>query len=232
MLKSQPIAIENGANANAIIRDMIKLPKKKSLIIVISLIVVAATGSMAFLNMNSREPSRGPKPQSKSESQFLYQEVYYNCSRDISGEWKEAWVGNPGRPGYYFVPDRESDLDRYCRVNSVIEYRAVIDILRREDVSSVIAKYDTTEAWVKALGHTYIHDKAYLKRILPKYSTMKIDCIIVVHSPEGTRFFIENGEKHESHLDHQYIEVPAAEFLASLNNAPDADVTNFWLGLH
>lgn len=108
----------------------------------------------------------------------------------------------------------------------------MLDILRKEDVATLIGKYSPAEAWVKALGHTYIHDKAYLNRILPIYSTIKIDCIIVVHSPEGTRFFIENGEKHETHDDHQYLEVPAAEFLASLYNAPDADVTAFWLGLH
>ena len=99
-------------------------------------------------------------------------------------------------------------------------------------MSSIIEKYDTTQASVRALGHIYIHDKEYLKRILPAYSDMKIDCIIVVHSPEGTRFFIENGEKHESHKDHQYIEVPSSEFLASLNNASDSDVNSFWLALH
>lgn len=141
-------------------------------------------------------------------------------------------MGSLGEPGYYFVPASENELDKYCREDSVIEYRAVIDILKREDVSSTIAKYDTTQAWARALGHKYIHDKDYLDRILPAYSDVKIDCIIVVHSPEGTRFFIEDGEKHESHHDHHYREVPAEEFLASLNNAPDADVTSFWLGLH
>lgn len=130
------------------------------------------------------------------------------------------------------MPVSQEEAKKYCRSEGVIEYRAVFDILKREDVSSIIAKYDTTQAWVRALGHKYIHAKEYLKRILPAYSDMKIDCIIVVHSPESTRFFIEDGEKHKSHHDHHYREVPAQEFLTSLNNAPDTDVTSFWLGLH
>ncbi len=65
----------------------------------------------------------------------------------------------------------------------------------------------------------------------PGFDAPTVDCIIVVHSPEGTRFFVENGAVHESHSDHRYEEVPADEFLASLNAASDEDVTAFWLGL-
>ncbi len=209
-----------------------------STIVIVGIVIV--TGLIYFNRTHLKFPSQstiektqiGPKPEGNSESTFLYQETFYNCSQEIRGQWTEHWVGNPGGPGYYFVPDNKGDLDRYCRMDAVIEYRAVLDILKREDVHKTIEKYDTAQAWVRALGHQYIHDKDFLTRILPAYSTMKIDCIIVVHSPEGTRFFIENGEKHDSHEDHHYLEVPAAEFLASLNSAPESDVTNFWLGLH
>ncbi len=152
----------------------------------------------------------------------------YSCSKEIEVVYQGSSLG----PGAVYTPVNQEEADKYCRSNAAIEYRAVIDILKRDDVSSVIAKYDTTQASVKALGHKYIHDKDYLKRILPAYSDVKIDCIIVVHSPEGTRFFIEDAEKHESHHDHRYREVPAEEFLASLNKAPDVDVNNFWLALH
>lgn len=176
-----------------------------------------------------------------SNDTFTYQGEKYECSKNVSG--RSTISG--------FKPGDQQEFDKFCRIYQrfpgvpdqclgsnvptychTIEYRAVIDILRRDDVAKTIQKYDTTQASVRALGHRYINDKDYLKRILPAYSDMKIDCIIVVHSPEGTRFFIENGEKHESHDDHYYLEVPSNEFLTSLNNAPDTDMTNFWLGLH
>lgn len=152
---------------------------------------------------------------------------FYSCSKEIEVTYQGSSFGS----GSVYKPVDQEEFRKYCRSDLVIEYRAVIDILKRSDVSSVIATYDTTQAWVRALSHEYIHDKDYLKRILPAYSDLKIDCIVVVHSPEETRFFIEDGEKHESHDDHHYREVPATEFLDSLNNAPDSDVNNFWLGL-
>lgn len=176
-----------------------------------------------------------------SKTTFDVQGEKYECSKNVSG--RTTITG--------FKPSNLQEFDKFCRIYApfpglpeecagidvptychTIEYRAVLDILRRDDVARIIEKYDTTRASVRALGHTYIDDKEYLTRILPAYSDVKIDCIIVVHSPEGTRFFIEDGEKHESHHDHHYREVPADEFLASLNSAPDTDVTNFWLGLH
>jgi hypothetical protein len=209
-----------------------KISKKKLGFVLIGLGIVTVSSIGFAVWNNSGTKQRGPKPSSTSESSFILNEVYYDCSQPVQGNWVEASIGQLGDPGYYFQPTNQQEFRRYCRESVVIEYRAVIDILKREDVSSIIAKYDTTQASVRALGHKYINDKDYLKRILPAYSDIKIDCIIVVHSPEGTRFFVENGEKHESHADHQYIEVPAEEFLGSLNDAPDADVTAFWLGLH
>jgi uroporphyrinogen-III synthase len=99
-------------------------------------------------------------------------------------------------------------------------------------VGSVIEKYGVEEASARALRHKYIEDKDYLSRILPEYSAENIDCIIVVHSPEGTRFFLENGEVHTEHDDHKYIELASEDFVASLNKAPKQDVIDFWLGLH
>lgn len=196
------------------------------------LIVAMAIGGYYLINKNSVV----------SESVFTLDGTAYECSKPISGKSNSQESE--------FVPNNTEDLKNFCRPYNndsdnptspsgcgpggsyCIEYRAVIDILQREDVSSTISKYGSVRSSVKALGHKYIDDKQYLKRILPDYSNVAIDCIIVVHSPEGTRFFIENGEVHKNHDDHQYIEVPSEEFLASLNNAPDKDVNAFWLGLH
>lgn len=196
---------------------------------VATLLVLIIGGAFAYIGYPNQSSS------------FTYQKVKYECGKKISGR---STING-------FKPNDQQEFVEFCRMYEEfpgfpdlcsgdnvpefchgIEYRAVIDILRRDDVAKIIEKYGTTRSSVRALGHKYIHDKAYLKRILPAYSDMKIDCIIVVHSPEGTRFFIENGEKHESHDDHHYLEVPSSEFLASLNQASDADITAFWLGLH
>ncbi len=192
----------------------------KKIIIACLLLILAVVGTVAYFGYPS------------SSDSFKYQKVRYECSQNIKGK--------SGLRG--FEPSNQIVFEKYCREYYELEgfgspdchnceYRAVLDILRREDINKTIEKYDTTLAWVKALHHDYIHDKEYLKRILPTYSDMKIDCIIVVHSPEGTRFFIENGEVHKGHDDHQYLEVPSNEFLASLNNSSDSDVSNFWLAL-
>lgn len=208
---------------------------KNKYVRILAIVLIVASGAViigAVLWQQIQEKAyKARKPQSNSASSFLYQERGYQCSKEIPGEWVEAGIGPQGAPGYYFVPQNKEDLDKFCRRTFVIEYRAVLDILKQEDVNEIIEKYDTTEAWVKALSHVYIEDKEFLWRILPSYADIKIDCIIVVHSPEGTRFFIENGEVHESHDDHRYIEVKATEFLRSLNDASDRDVANFWLGL-
>jgi hypothetical protein len=202
----------------------------KKILIYFGVIIVLA--GVAWWYLQSDFYHRGPKPQSTSESKFLLNEEFYECSEKIDGKWVKAIVGSFGSPGYYFQPSNQEEFAKYCRMTGIIEYQAVLDILQRDDVNMVIEKYSTAEVWVRALGHKYIHDKDYLFRILPAYRNIKIDCIIVVHSPEGTRFFIENGDKHDSHDDHRYLEIPDAEFLSSLNQAHDSDVTNFWLGLH
>ncbi len=210
-----------------------KLGKKKLVFIAIVLLIATFAGLVFWIQSNEEGYYRSTDKAGKKylKDSFHDGSDLWYCSKKIEVVYKS---GSPETPETVVVysPVNQEEFVKYCRTKTVLEYRAVIDILKRKDVSSTIAKYDTTKAWVKALGHTYINDKDYLKRILPAYSSMKIDCVIVVHSPEGTRFFIENGEKHESHDDHRYIEVQAEEFLASLNKAPDADVTNFWLGLH
>ncbi len=204
-----------------------------SFFIVALLVVAIGIGSVIAWKLQDTEPrrvpkqQRGDKPTSTLEDSFLLNEVYYDCSKKIHGEWVEAKVGQLGGDGYYFYPASQSEYRKYCREGAVIEYHAVLDVIGRDDVNKVIEKHDTTQAWVKALGHKYIHDTSYMDRILPAYSNMKIDCVIVVHSPEGTRFFLEDGDKK-----HEYVEVPAAEFLTLLNKASDADVNDFWLGLH
>ena len=175
--------------------------------------------------------SRPPKPEGTTSDDFLLNEMGYECSQPITGEWREHSVGQMGSPGWYFYPSDTEDLEKYCRTTYIIEYHSILQILKKPDVAATIAKYDTAHAWVRALSHEYIDDKDFLKRILLEWNADEIDCIIVVHSPEGTRFFVENGAVHESHADHRYVEVPASEFLASLNAASDEDVTSFWLGL-
>lgn len=213
---------------------MSKYITKKRSILAFSLVLVMSIIVIGFLLVRNESKNTGyfsnddKAGKTYLKSGFGDGNFLYSCSKDIEVEYQ----GSSDGPGPIYRPVNQEEFRKYCRSNGAIEYRAVIDILKREDVSSVIAKYDTTKASVRALGHKYIDDKDYLRRILPAYSDVKIDCIIVVHSPEDTRFFIEDGEVHHSHADHHYREVPAAEFLESLNNASDADITNFWLGLH
>lgn len=203
---------------------------KKVLLILLPLILLLGFTSVlivkkSFYTSDDSNPKVGKRYFQKGYSDSAF---FYSCSKEIEVIYQGSFLDM----GSVYVPVNKEEADKYCRSSGAIEYRAVIDILARKDVDLLVSKYNSAEVWVRALGHTYIHDKEYLKRILPAYSDIKIDCIIVVHSPEGTRFFIENGEAHKSHDDHQYIEVSEREFLTSLNNAPNTDVNNFWLGLH
>ena len=200
--------------------------KKRTLSLALLLLVGAAVGGFFYNKRNTETLQNG----------FFIDGTTYECSEAIPGKMTSEG----------FSPKNMEDLRNFCRPYSssndpsgcgpggeyCIEYRAVIDILKRNDVRATVSKYGSVRSSVKALGHTYIYDKEYLNRILPDYSNVAIDCIIVVHSPDGTRFFIENGDVHKSHDDHKYIEVPSEKFLASLNRASDEDVTAFWLGLH
>ena len=208
-----------------------KLTKKTKIILVIS-VVLFLGASFVWVNQDSIRRVLGDTK--SSETNFRLYNLTYECSQPIEGEWQQ------GRDGS-FQPKDQEEFQKFCRVTSdednetnggaIIEYRAVIDILQKDHVREIIDRYDSTEAWVRALSHDYIQDKEYLSRILPSFNSEHIDCIIVVHSPEDTLFFVEVGESHDSHDDHQYIEVPSDEFLASLNSAPDEDVSAFWLGL-
>lgn len=210
------------------------MKRSKKLVMVTGVVLVAGTAIASFAlrqiwNRGIDEFGGGGKVgKTYLKSSFGDGTYLYSCSKKI----EVIYQGSSFGPGAVYIPINQEEFRKYCRSNAAIEYRAVIDILKRGDVSSIVSKYDTSQASVRALDHKYIHDKDYLKRILPAYSNIKIDCIIVLNSPEGTQFFIENGEKHESHDDHKYMEVPTAEFLASLNRASDTDVTDFWLGLH
>ena len=215
-----------------------KRPKKakRNLVFVSILVALALVSIFSLWNQGPRFWSTTVKESTANDEigetylkkSFGDGNFLYTCSKDI----EVIYEGSSHGPGEVYRPVNQEQFSKYCRSDAVIEYKAVIDILKRQDVDSLIEKYDTTQASVRALGHAYIQDKDYLNRILPAYSDVKIDCIIVVHSPERTRFFIEDGEVHDSHDDHQYREVPAKEFLTSLNNASSEDVTNFWLGLH
>ncbi len=208
-----------------------KLTKKTKIILAISGVLVLGI-ALAWTSQDNLKSILGNTK--SSESSFRLNGVAYDCSQPIEGEWSQGWDAS-------FQPEDQEEFQKFCRVTSdenvetngnvIIEYRAVIDILRKDHVREIIDRYDPTEAWVRALSHDYIKDKEYLNRILPSFNSEHIDCIIVVHSPESTLFFVEVGETHHSHDDHQYIEVPADEFLTSLNSATDEDITAFWLGL-
>ena len=178
-----------------------------------------------------RLKTRPPKPTSTLESSFLLNEIGYVCSKKIEGEWIPASIGPSGQPGYYFQPTNLEDLEKYCREDYIIEYHAAIEILKRPEVDQAIGKFDHTEAWVKVLNAQYIQDKDYLNRIVPNYSHLKIHCIIVFHSPEENRFFIEVHEDEDHNAGFEYIEIPAEEFFQSLNNAPNHDIHTFWLNI-
>ncbi len=212
-------------------------PKKRILILALIVLFILVTAFFVLVVRNNGSApgfsgGYGPKPESNLVDSYYANEIYYDCSKAISGQWVKGSAGPQASPAWEFRPDSLEEAKKYCREGAVIEYKSVIEIMKMKDVSETIAKYDSYKVSVKALGHKYIHDKEYLSRILPSYKSSSIDCIIVVSYPEGTRFFIENGEIHESHSDHKYIEVPTKEFLASLNKASDEDITAFWLGLH
>lgn len=209
-----------------------KLSKRKLFFIVITIVAILAlfTGFILWNQKNSEDDfgNKDKVGQTYLKSSFGDGNFIYSCSKEIEVVYRGSSLG----PGAVYSPLDQQEFNKYCRSDAAIEYVSVIDILKREDVSSAIKKYDTSQAWVRALGHEYIDDKEYIKRILPAYSDTKIDCIIVVHSPEGTRFFIENGEKHHTHADHHYMEPSSEDFLESLNSSSDEDINNFWLGLH
>jgi len=194
--------------------------------IFIAVLVIVSVGSAGWFVLNQNEENTAvldPKPDSNSLSSFESQEVGYECSREIQGNWTII-KGQLGQDKWTFIPDDPKEVEKYCRSTYAIEYHAVLDILKRQDVIEVIDKYDSSLAWVKVLNYEYIQDKDYIDKILPDYSDVDIHCVVVVHSPEGDRFFLEKGE-------HDYIEVPSDEFLSSLNSASDEDVNTFWLNL-
>jgi hypothetical protein len=210
---------------------------KHILVVVVIILVILASVMFALTKANNGSApgvrgNYGPKPESNLVDSYYANEIYYECSRTIHGQWAKGSAGQIPSPAWEFRPDSIEEAKKYCREGGIIEYKSVLDIMKMKDISEIVEKYDSYEVSVKALSHKYINDKEYLSRILPNYKSSSIDCIIVVNSPEGTRFFLENGDVHDDHDDHKYIEVPAEEFLASLNNAPDADVTAFWLALH
>lgn len=205
--------------------------------IVVGIILILAAGGVLVLlqgdsdidyspnNGSSSIDGLGPKPTETSLSSFESQEIGYECSKKVEGDWVVI-RGQIGQEKWTFVPTNQADIERYCRTTYAIEYDAVIRILQRPDVAEVIEAYDPSEAWVKVLNYQLIEDRQYLERILPNYNDINIHCIVVVHSPEGQRFFLEDDDQ-----DDRFIEVDSTEFLASLNRATDDDVNAFWLHL-
>jgi hypothetical protein len=179
----------------------------------------------------------------------------YVCSKPIEGRmrsgfqvvgggyvprryWRELRDGDLGhvpkqwrhraRPARIFVPSGGAEARKFCRPSIIIEYRSVLDILRKPWVERLIARHSPRAAWVRALHHDYIHDKEYLARILPTFDADRVDCVIVVHSPERDVFFLEYAPRHEGHPDHRYVRLSAREFRTSLAAAPAADRAAFW----
>lgn len=189
---------------------------------------VALFAHRSFVGESESSGKLGPKPSSANVTSYYAGEIFWSCSQPIEGRWVEGSIGPASNPAWEFIPSSADEAAKYCRVNGVVEYHAALDILQRPDVKKVIDAYDSTLAWVKVLNYQLIEDKDYLNRILPDYADTMIHCIIVVYSPEGERFFLEEKDASDESF---YTEILATEFLASLNSASDADVTSFWLNL-
>ncbi len=104
-----------------------------------------------------------------------------------------------------------------------IEYHAAAEIYERPDVKTVIDKYPSHIAWVSPLNYAYIEDKDFVKKLLPDYAHVNVHCILVAHSPDGTRYFLEDGDTADV-----FIEIPSDEFNEMLMNASPEDVETFW----
>jgi hypothetical protein len=197
------------------------------------LVAAALAGVLVFQATRSHVEQR---------STFTYGSGTFECSKPIAGTWTKNPNPNDLEFADWFVPVRLSDLQKFCRTTSSIEYHAVVDVLARPDVAAVIGRYPTEVASVRALAAKYITDPALLHRILPEYRNVKIYCVIVVQSPEGNRFFLELVDG--AHLEQAdpsaerdprtdaYVEVPAEKFLASLHQADPSDISEFWMSLH
>lgn len=198
------------------------------LVTVVASLVIGAGVFFVSRNDKTSEPAEQnltKTGQTANLESFVYAEVGYQCSKLIAGTYGVT-TGQTGQKKNHFVPDDLEELQKFCRTTFAIEYHALIDVLRKPEVDSLISRYNTAEAWVRVLNYELIEDKDYVKRILPSYTDTNIHCIVVVHSPEGELFYLEDGDN-----DHVYIEVPEEEFLTSLNKASDEDVNRFWLNL-
>lgn len=201
----------------------------KKILLAVAIAILVGTAIISFtLVRNQDKDNNGFSSEDKINETYLKSgfgdgTFLYSCSKEVEVVYKGS---SPG-PGAVYMPVDQEEFAKYCRSNAAIEYHAIIDVLKKPDVAKTVEKYNTSQAWVNALNARYIKDKDYMHRILPAYKDMNIHCVIVVHSPEGTRYFLEDGDK-----DHQYVELSSETFLASLNQASDTDITNFWLGLH
>jgi hypothetical protein len=195
----------------------------------IGYLVFAGRDSESDRNDRSTDSTVGRDPDLTTADSFLLDETQYECSKPIEGEWREGTIdrGNGEVANRTFRPADEEEFRKFCRSTFIIEYHAVLEILRRPDIDSIIQEHPTSDAWVRALNAEYIADVDYINRILPAYADMNIHCVIVVHHPGGTRFFLEDGDRAET-----YVELSDEEFLSSLHRASDDDVNSFWLGLH
>lgn len=152
---------------------------------------------------------------------------YWRALRDgdlgrVPKQWRRA------RPARVFVPLDRVEARKFCRASTIIEYRSVLDVLRKPWVELLIASHSPRAAWVRALHHDYIRDTEYLARILPAFEAERVDCVIVVRSPERDVFLVEYAPEHEGHSDHRYVRLSEREFRGSLAAAPAADRAAFW----
>lgn len=178
----------------------------------------------------------------------------YRCSQPIEGRmrrgyvvvgggyvprryWRELRDGDLKRvpkewrrvdPERVFVPTDRLGARKFCRPNATIEYRSVLDILRKPWVERLIARHSPRAAWVRALHHDYIQDKEYLDLILPAFDAERVDCVILVRSPERDVFFVEYAPRHEGHSEHRYVRLSERAFRASLDAAPAVERAAFW----
>ena len=104
------------------------ISKKKTVIITLSLVTLAIAGFSAAFYANGKEiPLIEKYPKTRFNNSYGDNTYFYVCSKEIELKRTE---GNTELGTPMYLPLNSEDAKRFCRSEGVIEYRAVIDILK------------------------------------------------------------------------------------------------------
>lgn len=101
----------------------------------------------------------------------------------------------------------------------LIEEHGKVAVAKLDFVQKLVSDYGIEQIEISALGYQFIHDDAYIKRLLGgKYPN--IDCIIPVKWPDGEVIYIEviNNWVEE------YIQISVEEFEDVISWASEEDI--------